>query len=263
MPSNVFVQVIGFRDVERHALNTVFRLSWDRETSYFLWTPDAPLPAQLALIDVDSYEGAMALSSPEFNPNLKMICIGEGAPAMAWRVFRRPLQWPAVVSAMDALFAPVAATSTDLAAAADLAASPAANLSANHFVNFSVSASLPPGVKVSLLVDPSREHRLYLRARLALAGLLAVDEAETAEQGLALAKRRRYDLVIVNLDPPSQSGWKIIDQLVALEPNVGAVVITTHQLARRVREQAELAGCRGALAIPFDPGQVLMILQKV
>lgn len=259
MPSPVFVQVIGFRDVERHALNTVFRLSQDRETAYFLWTPDAPLPAQLALIDVDSYEGALALESPELNPNLKMICAGENAPASAWRVFNRPLHWPSVVAAMDALFAPVVTihpTGPSLRFAGQVVEPSAVG-------GLTAVAAQPPGVKVSLLVDVSREHRLYLRARLALAGLVAVDEAQTPQQGLALAKRRRYDLVIVNVDPPSLSGWRVIDQMVALEPDIGAVVITTRQMSRPLQGQAERAGCRGVLAIPFDPGQFLDLIKKV
>ena len=240
MPSPVFVQVVGFRDVERHALNTVFRLSRDRATSYFLWSPDAPAPAQLALIDVDSYEGAMALASPEFNPCVKLICVGERPPESAWRAFNRPLNWHAVVGAVDELFAPVS----------------------GHGIGAGAPA-LPPGVKVSLLVDGSREHRLYLRARLALAGLVAVEDADTPEQGLALAKRKRYDLVIVNLDAASQNAWTIIDRLVGLEPAIGAVVMTTRNLSWHIQGQAERAGCRGVLAIPFDPGQFLRIIKKV
>lgn len=247
MPSPVFVQVTGFRDVERHALNTVFRLSQDRATIYLLWSPEAPAPAQMALVDVDSYQGAMALASPEFNPYLKMICVGAHAPDTAWRRFDRPLNWHAVVGAMDALFAPVPGHAHDTGTGAEMAS----------------RAELPPGFKVSLLVDASREHRLYLRARLALAGLVVVDEADTPEQGLALAKRRRYDLVIVNLDPPSQSGWKIIDQLVALEPDIGAVVMTTGNMSWHLKGQAERAGCRGVLAIPFEPAQFLQIIKKV
>ena len=250
MPSPVFVQVVGFRDVERHALNTVFRLSRDRATSYFLWSPDAPAPAQLALIDVDSYEGAMALASPEFSPYVKMICVGERPPESAWRVFNRPLNWHAVVGAMDELFAPVSGHGIGAGAGAGAGVGAGA-------------PPLPPGVKVSLLVDASREHRLYLRARLALAGLVAVEDADTPEQGLALAKRKRYDLVIVNLDSASQDGWKTIEQMVGLEPAIGAVVMATRNLSRHIQGQAERAGCRGVLAIPFDPGQFLRIIKKV
>ena len=278
MPSSVFVHVVGFRDAERHALNTAFRLSWDRDPSYYLWTLDAPLPAQLALIDVDSYEGAMALASPDFNPYVKMICVGENAPVTAWRVFKRPLEWRLVVGAMDALFAPVSAPvlsakfgefvdPNEPGASASASASPA--LDAATMAGLAAARVLPPGVKVSLLVDASREHRLYLRARLALAGLTAVDDAETAAQGLALAKHRRYDLVIINVQAQDPPGWEIVDQLVALGPGIGAVVVTSRQTARHVREQAkqaeraERAGCRGLLTIPFDPCQFFTLLRKI
>jgi CheY-like chemotaxis protein len=240
MPSPVFVQVVGFRDVERHALNTVFRLSRDRAITYLLWTHDLPAPAHLALIDVDSYEGAMALASPDFNPYVKMICVGERAPESAWRVFSRPLDWHSVVGAMDELFMPLPAHG-----------------------NGTDAPGLPPGVRLSLLVDESREHRLYLRARLALAGLVAVEDASTPEEGLALTQRKRYDLVIVNLDPSSENAWKIVDQMVALQPNIGAVVVTTQNMSWHIHGQAERAGCRGVLAIPFDPGQFLQIIKKV
>ena len=245
MPSTVFVKVVGFRDVERHALNTVFRLSQGRPMSYFLWTPDAPSPPHMALVDVDSYEGGMELASPGFNRNLKLICVGERAPATAWRVFHRPLNWPAVVSAMDQLFTGSAATDIDTD------------------TGLGSAAILPPGVKVSLLVDASRDQRLYLRARLALAGMVEVDEAQTPEQALDLANRRRYDLVIVNLDPPGPGGWKLIDQLVALEPCIGSVVMSTRHTSWHVQEQADQAGCRGVLEIPFDPNQFLKLLRKI
>ena len=35
----IYVNVVGFSDVERHALNTVFRLSEERELSYVPWVP--------------------------------------------------------------------------------------------------------------------------------------------------------------------------------------------------------------------------------
>ena len=245
MPSTVFVKVVGFRDVERHALNTVFRLSLGRLSSYFLWTPEAPSPPHLALVDVDSYEGGIELASPGFNHNLKLICVGERAPATAWRLFSRPLNWPAVVSAMDQLFTGSAGTDIDTD------------------TGLGGAAILPPGVKVSLLMDASRDQRLYLRARLSLAGMVEVDEAQTPEEALDLAKRRRYDLVIVNLDPPSASGWKLIDQLVALEPAIGSVVMSTRQTSWHVQEQADQAGCRGVLEIPFDPNQFLKLLRKI
>ena len=48
----IYVSVVGFSDVERHALNTIFRLSEDRDVSYAPWVPlVAPgLPILLAAV---------------------------------------------------------------------------------------------------------------------------------------------------------------------------------------------------------------------
>ena len=106
MGSSVYVKVVGFTDVERHALNTLFRLSSVRPTAYSLWTPDLQVAPHLALIDVDAYEAGLELASPSLNPRLKMICVGHDAPANAWRTFERPINWPEIVKAIDSLFAP-------------------------------------------------------------------------------------------------------------------------------------------------------------
>ncbi len=245
MPSTVLVKIVGFRDVERHAINTVFRLSMDRIPSYWLWTPDAPVKPHLALIDVDSYEGGLEIASPTFNSNLKLICVGKRSPPGAWRVFERPLNWPAVVYAMDQLFTGSAGTDIDLD------------------TGESSAAIIAPGVKVSLLLDASRERRLYLRARLAIAGLFEVDDAHTGAQALDMARRKRYDLVIVNSDVSDMDGWKLIDQLVALEPAVGSVILTTRNTSWQMTQRAEHAGVQSVLEIPFDPAQVARSLQIV
>ena len=241
----VFVKVVGFTDVERHALNTVFRLSRERAVSYSLWTPESPVAPHLGLIDCESYEARLELASPGHNTNLKLICVGTGAPETAWKTFARPLHWPTVVQAMDSLF--VAPSAPDI------------------IVDFDVDYmdALPPGVKVSLLVDPSRDQRMYLRARLALAGLMEVEEAETGAQAVEMARRRHFDLVIASLDVTDMEGWKLIERLVALEPVIGRVVLSTTDTSWHMQESAERAGCFAVLQRPFDPGQVIQVLQKI
>lgn len=245
MPSTVFVKVVGFRDVERHALNTVFRLSMERFVQYSLWKPELQVSPHLVILDMDSYEGGMELASPTLNKHLKMICVGDHAPDFAWRHFTRPLNWSAVVHAMDQLFTGSEGTDLDL----DTGES-AASIS-------------PPGVRASLLVDLSRDNRLYLRARLALAGFIEVKEATSSGQALELARLRKFDLVVVNLDAPDLEGWKLADQLVALEPAIGSIVLSTRRTSWHVQERAEQAGCLGVLEIPFDPVQVLDMLRKI
>ncbi len=245
MTATVFVKVVGFVDVERHALNTVFRLAAGRTPCYALWTPDAPVPPHLVLLDIDSYEGSLEVATPGFNKNLKMICVGENPPQSAWRTFPRPLNWSAVLYAMDQLFAGSEATDFDLD------------------TGEGAPAVVPPGVRASLLVDSSRDHRMYLRARLSLAGFIELNEAQDAGQALALARQRHYDLVIVNLDDPELDGWKLTHQLVDLEPTIGSVVLSTRNTSWHLQERAEQAGCRGVIEIPFDPVQILELLRKV
>jgi len=243
MGSTVFVKVVGFRDVERHALNTVFRLSMERPTTYALWTPEAPVLPHIALIDVESYEAGLALASPNLNPSLKLICVGNGAPQNAWRVFARPLNWTAVIHAMDQLFA---TGTVDIDIGMD-GESP---------------TILPPGVRRTLLVEPSRGDRLYLRARLSLAGLIEVDEAETVQQATVKAREQHYDVVLVNVDMLDEP-WGLVERLVAREPAVGSVVITTGNNAWAMHERAERAGCRAVLNRPYDPGHLFRVLQMV
>ena len=243
MGTTVFVKVVGFREVERHALNTLFRLSDDRPTTYAVWTPDAPVMPHVALIDVESYEAGLALASPGLNRNLKLICVGAGAPAHAWRVFSRPLNWTAVLHAMDQLFA-----------------KPTVDISLE--IDGDSGAAIPPGVRLTLVVDPSRDERLYLRARLSLAGLIEVDEVESVAQAQAKVRERHYDVVIIDVDTPDDP-WGLVERLVSMDPPIGSVVITTVNNSWQMHERAELAGCRAVLDKPYDPGHVFRVLTMV
>ena len=245
MGTPVFVKVVGFRDVERHALNTMFRLSAERSTTYALWTPESPVMPHIALVDVESYEAGLALASPGLNRNLKLICVGNGAPEQAWRVFARPINWSAILHCMDLLFA---RTGVDV------------DLDPDDEDDTTMS---PPGVRHTLLVEPSRDDRLYLRARLALAGLIDVDEVESVAQAQnKLREGRHYDVVIVNLDLLDDP-WALVERLVAAAPPIGSVLVTSSNQAWDVHERAEQAGCRALLEKPFDPSHISRVLQLV
>src|SRR4051812_26749439 len=99
--SNIWVKVVGFTETERHSLNTLFRLSAKNNNAYALWTSEGAAAPHIALIDVDSYEAGLEMASPNFNPNLKLICVGARATENAWRSFERPVEWSALVTALD------------------------------------------------------------------------------------------------------------------------------------------------------------------
>ncbi len=243
MGSTVFVKVVGFRDVERHALNTLFRVAAQERTRYALWTPESPVMPHIALIDVESYEAGMALESPGLNRHLKLICVGNGAPPTAWRVFPRPIKWAAILRSLDQLFAQVRV---------DIDLYP-------HGVPPTLS---PPGLRHTLVVDPLRDDRLYLRARLSLAGLIDVDEVDTVALAHDKYRARHYDIVIVNVDMEDEP-WALVERLVEASPPIGSVVASSVNRSWAMHDRAEQAGCRAMLERPFDPGHVYRVFQMV
>jgi CheY-like chemotaxis protein len=241
------VKVMGFSDVERHSLNTLFRLSSRQIPSYQLWTPESASQPHVALIDVDSYEATLELESPNFNPNLKVIAIGAGAPAKAWRSMPRPVDWVGLVRELDALFATMAEVDIDIGLGGDATERGVA----------------PPGVTVCLVVGLAPEQRFYLRARLALAGHTEMDEADTAAQASQLLSQRHYDLMIIGLDLADADPWGLVEALKDMQAPPRSVVLATASPSWSVMERADKLGCAGLLEIPFIPRQVLGILQKI
>lgn len=246
MGVNVWVKVVGFDDVERHSLNTIIRLSERSQVTYMLWKPDSSSPPQIALIDMDSYEASLELASPTLNPNLKLICVGANAPQNAWRTLQRPVDWAALVREMDGLFSLQSDLDIDLG-----------------FGDTVADRVVPPGVKVTLLVGMTREERLYLRSRLALAGLTEVDEAPTAGESIALISQRHYELAIISNELEDADPWSLVQALQNLAVPVRNVIMATHSPSWAAEQEAERAGCSGLLEIPFNPRQIYEMLQKV
>ena len=71
------MQVIGFSDAERHALNTLFRLSEGREPTYAAWAgvEGEPGQADVVLVDGESAEAVLAHVREE-RPGQRLIWVG-------------------------------------------------------------------------------------------------------------------------------------------------------------------------------------------
>ena len=240
------VQVLGFSDVERHSFNTLFRLSTRHITSYKLWTPESASQPNVAIIDVDSYEAMLELESPNFNPNLKVIAIGADAPNTAWLCLPRPIDWVGLVRELDTLFATLVAVDIDIGIGGD-----------------ATDRVALPGVAVCLVVSLVPEQRLYLRARLALAGHTEMNEADSLAKAFQLLSQRHYDLVIIGLDLADADPWVLVEALKDMQAPPRSVVLATTSPTRSVMERADQLGCAGLLEIPFVPLQVLDMLQKI
>ncbi len=238
MAQRIFIKVIGFSDEERHALNTVFRLSEQCLTSYQLWVPTAPEPPRVALLDGLSWEARVEAESP-LHRDLRLFWVGPHPPPGVWRTFPRPLAWPEMIEALDAIFAPEAGLDLDLG--------PDSAMSQ----------------KQALIVSGARDQRLYLRARLALARLTLADEADTAAEALELARARQYDLALVDCLLPDADPWALLRQLRQGEHPIRHVAMT--QAARSMGDhvRAWLGGAGALLEDPPNPGRLDAWLSRV
>jgi CheY-like chemotaxis protein len=248
MAQRVFVKVLGFTDVERHALNTVFRLSEVNDPAYALWAADAPDAAQLALIDGDSYEARLEMESPAMQ-GLRLIWIGTAAPEGVWRTFQRPLSWADVVNSMDELFAPAETLDFDLDSESG------------------GPETLPPEPeaprKRALIASSDRNERLYLRAKLALAQLTEADEAETAAQALELTRANQYEVALVDFGLPGVSGWDMLKELSNSRPAIPHVIITKDHASLVERARAWFGGAEAFFDKPPHPGKLHDLLRKI
>ncbi len=245
MPSTIWVKVVGFSGVERHSINTLFRLSVRQTPSYSLWTQDAPAPPHVSLIDLDCHQAEVEMASPTFNPNHKVIAIGGKPHSQAAYSFQRPVDWNVIVRVLDGLFVSHVSLDAD---------------TVHHELG---ETTVPPGMRATLLVGMKPEERLYLRARLALAGLTDVDEADTAERAGPYVSGRHYDVVIISLQLGDVDPWSLVQAFNGMLSAPQAVIVATEKPSWLVMEHADQSGCIGMLEIPFNPPQVSGMLQKV
>ncbi|WP_372658138.1 hypothetical protein [Hydrogenophaga sp.] len=260
LKQRIYVSVVGFSDVERHALNTLFRLSEEREFTYVPWVPLVAPNAEpmtgmvtiaVALVDGDSVEAVLS-HARELPLGQRLIWVGPDAPAHAWRVLSRPIQWAEVLSDLDAVFAARQADSGLL----DLDVTSPAPLADEFGVHLS-----PP--KRALLVSSDLEERTYLRSRLALAGIVDVDGVTSSESAAEMIGRHRYVCGVFNLDDQLLDAWSLASLFRQRNPD--SLTMATSQLAsplsdwwsrKRIKRDTDRAGIRVLLAKPLQPREI-------
>ncbi len=109
-----------------------------------------------------------------------------------------------------------------------------------------------------LLVEDNELNRDMLSRRLTRRGYTVV-AAEDGEQGLALARSERPDLILMDMSLPGIDGWEATRRLRADPELAGARVIalTAHAMAGD-RERAIEAGCDDYDTKPVEMERLLL-----
>jgi CheY-like chemotaxis protein len=235
----IFIRVTGFTNVERHALNTMFRLSQDpksgRAISYEPWIEGYPDPPSMALVDGASGGAAQELSELHHEPDVGLIWVGMVTPVKAWRTFQRPLRWPDVLTALDMYFDRSAIGldfdlgSDDLPAQIDAATQPASL--------FGMGDILP--TQRALVVDADASGRFLLRSALAANNMTQVDEAGSVQEALDLLAQHHYSFVSVDLTLQGQDPWMVI----AAAASASVRLVTADKLTMAMQLLAKMNGC--------------------
>ena len=122
---------------------------------------------------------------------------------------------------------------------------------------------MPPNPEIPttsvLLIDGNDTDRAHFSAQLTgRSPDYKVLEATDGEEGLTLYRSRRIDCVVLSLELPDQSGYKVLVDLVpiASRPNV-AVIMLTNRLQRGLREIARQNGAYACFVKQFMSGDDL------
>ncbi|TNF53003.1 MAG: hypothetical protein EP308_10350 [Burkholderiales bacterium] len=249
--ARIFICVIGFTDVERHALNTVFRLSEERDLSYALWSPlTAPgVAAPLALPPVVLVDGACAEAvlyhAKPLPPGQRLIWVGNDAPAHAWRVLTRPLSWGELLHDLDSVYAAGQADSGLL----DLDVTAPAELG---------DEDAPPETpRRALLAGLGPGERMLVMAELTRAAIIDFDEVADNETAVDRLARGAYCCGVFNLDEHQIDAWSLLQLFVQRNPH-GLAMAMSDQAGpmagwwrrRRIRGHARRAGISALVSRP-------------
>ncbi|HET7572529.1 MAG TPA: response regulator [Gaiellaceae bacterium] len=108
-----------------------------------------------------------------------------------------------------------------------------------------------------LLVDDDDRVRELVRVTLELEGY-SVEEAASAEEGMAAIEERKPDLILLDVMMPHVDGWEMLRRI---QDRYGAGAIPVVMFSGKVDEQAERqaasSGARGFVGKPFDLQQLI------
>jgi len=94
-----------------------------------------------------------------------------------------------------------------------------------------------------LLVDTNYTFAELLARALATIGMVCVGRTRSADEGVEMTRRRRPDLVVIDIEMPEQDGLAAIRRIRAARPKAAVAVVTGYQDAGWVAPAANAGAC--------------------
>ena len=112
-----------------------------------------------------------------------------------------------------------------------------------------------------LFIDDRPEHLRQPVLRLQVAGY-GVEEAESAEAGLALLRAEVFDLLILDSELPKEDGWDVLKEVRA-DPGLAGLKVIVLMAGKGETGQLMLVPVDAELRRPFSIGALLETVEKV
>lgn len=119
------------------------------------------------------------------------------------------------------------------------------------------------GNQTILIVDDSPSMREMIRFTLKSAGY-QVYAATDGVEALEFAQTQGVDLVVTDINMPNMDGISLIKELRKLEPYKFTPILTlTTEGGDELKQDGKEAGATGWIVKPFDPDQLIRVIQRV
>lgn len=114
-----------------------------------------------------------------------------------------------------------------------------------------------------LVVDDSTSMRQMVAYALSSGGF-SVSEAEDGQAALDIARDRKFDAVVTDVNMPRMDGIELIRQLRSLpDYRFTPLLMLTTESGSDKKSEGRAAGATGWLVKPFDPEQLLATVRRV
>jgi two-component system, cell cycle response regulator len=274
------VDVIGFNEVERSMLSSIFALAARRDPGFGQYEPGAQGRApDLYLVDADDPTAVNEFRALHKRAPLPAVLVGtsaQGAPHAV--LLPRPLQWARLLQALeDALPGDHEAAPDELALSRPGSGpDPRRTLSStSSFSRSNTRSNAPrtaPPTPVQknrllndsvLVVDDNATVRAFMEAKLAPYGF-DVDFAETGEEAIGLSGSNEYTCVFLDVVLPGIDGYQVCKLIKSNKQAIKktAIVMLTSRSSPFDKLRGSLAGCDEYLTKPLDEDKLLEVIAK-
>jgi twitching motility two-component system response regulator PilG len=254
------VDVIGFNDVERSMLSSIFALAARRDPGFAQYEPGhtGGLP-DIYLVDADDGTAMGEFRALHKRAGLPAVLVGGNAGGMPHTLLPRPLQWARLLQALEESVPETDDPSDELTRS--LASTPAKTPSAPA----AAAPSAKKGVAgdTVLVVDDNATVRAFMQAKLAPFGF-DVDFAETGEEAIGLSGSNEYTCVFLDVVLPGIDGYQVCKLIKSNKQAIKktAVVMLTSRSSPFDKLRGSLAGCDEYLTKPLDEDRLLEVIAK-